>query len=372
MEYDLPPLVEKYDSALEIGYIDAGDPVAYELYLAALEEYKVDPVRQGVPAIFIGTTHLVGRNEIQNQLEFQVEKYTDRNGVLYPSLPGLEEYLASSSSVEIEISETGEAIHLLYFSQVGCQDCDRVKGDLNYLKSKYPQLVVDERDVRQDAKLAEWMGLRYGVSEDKRLTAPMVFIGDDYIPEEELEARTLEDLLLSYYETGAEPVWNDANLDNNGVTQSIVERFKAFGPATIVFAGLVDGLNPCAFATLVFFVSYLTISGRKGREVLLVGGAFTLGVFVAYMAVGIGFYNVLDMLGGVLAGLGKVIFGIMGAICLVLAVISFLDYLKARRGEIGEMALNLPHSLRMRINAVIRKSRNSQAFVAGAFATGIV
>jgi cytochrome c biogenesis protein CcdA len=36
------------------------------------------------------------------------------------------------------------------------------------------------------------------------------------------------------------------------------------------------------------------------------------------------------------------------------------------------MTLNLPHKLRMRINATIRKGRKSEAFVAGAFVTGIV
>jgi cytochrome c biogenesis protein CcdA len=36
------------------------------------------------------------------------------------------------------------------------------------------------------------------------------------------------------------------------------------------------------------------------------------------------------------------------------------------------MTLNLPHRLRMRINAVIRKGRRSQAFVAGTFVTGVV
>ena len=65
-------------------------------------------------------------------------------------------------------------------------------------------------------------------------------------------------------------------------------------------------------------------------------------------------------------------YGLTAVFCLVLAVLSFLDYLKARRGDIGDMALNLPHKLRLRINAAIRKTRKSQAFVAGAFVTGIV
>ena len=148
-------------------------------------------------------------------------------------------------------------------------------------------------------------------------------------------------------------------------------RFRSFGVLTVAFAGLVDGLNPCAFATLAFFVSYLALSGRQGREILAVGLAFTLGVFLAYLVVGLGFYEVLDLLGGLLTTLGRWVYGLTALMCVVLAVFSFLDFLKARRGEIGDMSLNLPHSLRMRINAVIRRGRGSRAFVAGSFVTGI-
>jgi cytochrome c biogenesis protein CcdA len=103
-----------------------------------------------------------------------------------------------------------------------------------------------------------------------------------------------------------------------------------------------------------------------------VGGAFALGVFVAYMLVGLGFYHVLNLLGDLLTRLGRWVYGLTAVFCLVLAVLSFVDYLKARRGDIGDMSLNLPHKLRMRINATIRKTRKSRAFVAGAFVTGII
>jgi len=114
------------------------------------------------------------------------------------------------------------------------------------------------------------------------------------------------------------------------------------------------------------------LSGRRGREVLAVGAAFTLGVFLAYLAVGLGFYKVLDLLGDWLTTLRRWVYGLTGMFCAVLAVFSFTDFLKARQGEIGDMALNLPHALRMRINAVIRQGRRSRAFVAGSFVTGVV
>jgi cytochrome c biogenesis protein CcdA/thiol-disulfide isomerase/thioredoxin len=388
IENHLPPLVEKYGDRLEIASIETStDPDRYEIYLAALELFDVPPERQGVPAIFIGNTHLVGSIEIANQLEGLIQKHLDQGGVDYPPIPGLEGIIGQWTPTQAEATEEvatrpaeptpgidqAQPIYLAYFYQTGCQDCDRVKGDLDYLKSKYPQLIVEEYNVRDDAELSEWLGERNGVPELRRLTAPTIFVGDDYLLEEDLDARALEALLEEYAPNGAGRVWENWEEDAGETAQrSIVERFQSLGVFAVVLAGLVDGLNPCAFATLVFFVSYLTISGRKGKEVLSVGVAFTLGVFLAYILVGLGLYRALDLLGDTLTTLGRWLYGLTAAFCLVLAVISFLDYLKARRGEIGDMALNLPHRLRMQINATIRKTRKSRTFVAAAFMTGII
>lgn len=375
MDDHLPQLVEKYGDQLEITLIETTDLAHYELYLAAIELFDVPPVRQGVPAVYVGDTHLVGSVEIPEQLEQIIDSYLDQGGVDYPSIPGLDAVLAQTSTAEQSEGSGSEAkpIYLAYLSQTGCQDCDRVKGDLDYLQTKYPQLLVLEYNVRENMALAEWLGERARVPPLRRLTAPTVFVGDDYLLEEDLDARSLEALLVKYASGGAEYVWENWEEAADQVAQeSIVERFGSFGVFTVVFAGLVDGLNPCAFATMIFFVSYLTISGRKGKEILLVGGAFTLGVFVAYMLVGLGFYHVLNLLGDLLTKLGRWVYGLTAIFCLVLAGLSFVDYLKARRGDIGDMSLNLPHKLRMRINATIRKTRKSRTFVAGAFVTGII
>ncbi|NIO70696.1 MAG: hypothetical protein GTN71_17105, partial [Anaerolineae bacterium] len=53
-----------------------------------------------------------------------------------------------------------------------------------------------------------------------------------------------------------------------------------------------------------------------------------LGVFLAYLVVGLGFYKVLDLLGGLLTTLGRWVYGLTALLCAVLAVFSFLDFLK--------------------------------------------
>jgi cytochrome c biogenesis protein CcdA len=356
----LPPLQEKYGSQLEIQSIEISDPDNYQWLLDMETAYQIPPDKVGIPEIFVGDTVLIGEAEIRARLDETIASYLAAGGVDYPQV--------QAAPVS---TEAGEAplIHLAYFHQAGCRECDRVSLDLRYLQERYP-LAIAEFDVREQSALCEWLGARAGVPEEKRLTAPAIFVGHEALIGQEINAHSLEALVEKYAVTGAPPTWED--FDPATAKRSIVERFKSLGIFTVAFAGLVDGLNPCAFATLIFFVSYLTLSGRKGKEVLAVGIAFTVGVFLAYLMVGLGFHRVLGLLGDLLTTLGRWVYGLTAALCAMLALVSFLDFRKARRGEIGDMALNLPHSLRMRINAIIRRGRHSQAFVAGSFVTGIL
>ena len=105
---------------------------------------------------------------------------------------------------------------------------------------------------------------------------------------------------------------------------------------------------------------------------IFVGLSFTLGVFVAYLVIGFGFYKVLDLLGTWLELLGKVVYALTAVLCIGLAFFSFKDYLKVRHGDLTDMALKLPEKLRLRINKVIRQGRGVQSYALGAFATGLV
>jgi cytochrome c biogenesis protein CcdA/glutaredoxin len=383
----LTPLQDECGDQMQIKVVEISDPANYEMLIRAEEMFDVAPEERGLPTLVIDGQVLIGEDMIREQLSCLLGSCLGAGGTSWPDIPGLDGIaveggtglgLGFDPGGEVEPCGPEDAaacegpapIWGAYFYEVGCQECSRAEYDIRYVQSKYPQLLVEEYNVQDDAALAEWLGARSGVPERQRLATPAFFVGDAYLIGTDITSEALLALAERYAPTGVERVW--ADFDPQEAEQTIVERFKSFGILTVAFAGLVDGLNPCAFATLVFFVSYLTLSGRQGREILAVGAAFTLGVFLAYLAVGLGFYKVLDLLGDLLTTLGRWVYGLTGLLCAALAVFSFLDFLKARRGEIGDMSLNLPHSLRMRINAVIRRGRGSQAFVAGSFVTGIV
>jgi len=384
----LTPLQAEYGDQMQIKVVEISAPANYERLIRAEEMFDVSPGERGLPTLIVAGQVLIGEDAIREQLHCLLDACLEVGGTSWPDIPGLEsiaiegqgglvpefnfglEESAICGPEDTAACDAPVTIWAAYFYEVGCQECSRAEYDIRYAQSKYPQLLIEEYSTQEDAALAEWLGDRAGVPAGQRLATPALFVGDEYLIGADITPEALLALAERYAPSGAERMW--ADFDPEKGEQGIIERFKSFGVFTVVFAGLVDGLNPCAFATLVFFISYLTLSGRKGREVLAVGAAFTLGVFLAYLMVGLGFYKVLDLLGDLLTALGRWVYGLTALMCAGLAVFSFLDFLKARRGQIGDMALNLPHGLRMRINAVIRRGSKSQAFTAGAFVTGVV
>lgn len=249
-----------------------------------------------------------------------------------------------------------------YFHQPGCKRCSRAEAEIAYVRRRHPNLVIDRFDVYDRMDLALWLAERAG----REFTTPAIFVGDDALLGDEVRAERIE-ALVAANAGGAPRFWIDRNEGEEPAA-----RFRSWGPIAVLGAGLLDGVNPCAFATLVFLVSYLAAARRRGREILAVGGAFTAGVFIAYLAVGFGLHHALDAISGTLEVVGRWVTLVTAALCLVLAGLSLHDFVKARRGALAEMSLTLPEPLRKRINAVIRRSARAPAFVWAALVAGLV
>lgn len=259
-------------------------------------------------------------------------------------------------------------IHIAYVSKAYCDVCDRTKLLLEVLRKEYPQIIIHEFDQTQDAKLLEAIGQHLDIPSEKRLIAPSVYVGESaLIGGDELTSDRLRVILDRYVDTGAPAFWT--SIDTSLATTSILSRFRGLDVAAVFLAGLIDGVNPCAFATILFFVSYLAISHRGRKDMLLVGGAFTLGVLITYFAVGVGAMQLLSLVDAV-RGVGLVLYSLMALACLVLGALSLRDYILARQGKLSDMSLNLPSKLRDRIHRRIRAGRG--ASVGAALITGIV
>lgn len=375
----LLPMQDEFGTKLDIRLVEIDYADNYELLIDAEEHFGVKAEERAIPTLIIDKRILIGQDAIESELRGIVENGILSGGIDWPEIPNFDPASIVSeenagANTEIcsldngEACETDAPIYAAYFYQTGCDSCSRVEADLSYLRSRYPQLIVEQFNVYDHPGLGLWLAERAGKDD---FHTPAVFIGNQaWIGEEEITPEAVELALQCYQQEGAPKVWEAYNSDAG--SSNIVERFRSMSWLTVVLAGLVDGLNPCAFATLIFFVSYLTLSGRKGREVIYVGLSFTIGVFLAYLIIGLGLYKVLDMMGDLLNTLARWVYIITAAICLGLGVFSVVDFFKARKGSLEDMSLKLPEPLRKRINTVIRRGRGVESYYIGAFVTGLL
>jgi len=65
----------------------------------------------------------------------------------------------------------------------------------------------------------------------------------------------------------------------------------------VTVAGLADGINPCAIGMMVMLLGYLVIFHRKQRrQLVIIGGAYILTVFLTYLVIGLGFYRFISQI----------------------------------------------------------------------------
>lgn len=157
----------------------------------------------------------------------------------------------------------------------------------------------------------------------------------------------------------------------------LVERFQSFTLLPIIGAGLLDGINPCAFSTIIFFLSFLVLAGFNKKELFIVGSAFTCAVFITYFGLGLGAFKGLEQL-YMFKFFARYFDRAVGVLAIILGCICLYDYITFKKKGSGEgMILQLPKFIKEKIHAVIRvvrenKSNGMPRLVSVAFAIGVL
>lgn len=272
-------------------------------------------------------------------------------------------------------AERQEPVEFALFVSPTCVHCNKLKREYwDQLQAKYPGNVhFTMYDISQDGNNLIFMqtAKAYGVPENK-LGYPAAAVGSSFLMGYPNQIGTyaenaIEKALLLHEKTTV-------------VTQASGEKQtrEAFSKITfwaIVGAGLVDGINPCAFAVIVFFISFLTVYKYTRREIIIVGVSYCVAVFLAYLLLGIGVFKFLYALRG-FATVIKVFYIITAALCLVffgLALYDFILYTKTKKSD--GMLLQLPLSLKKRVHQIMGfflrdKQKSAFRLTLAAFAVG--
>jgi cytochrome c biogenesis protein CcdA len=273
------------------------------------------------------------------------------------------------------------SVDVVYFYEPGCPACMLARPICDRLQRRYPQYRWARVDLSypRGMELAETYYLHGKIPVRSRGTIPTVFVGTRaFIGYGEISGRLpafVASLPARSTEREARSGRTAGRRATSGASRfalrapcrerserqaprttgaaSIQERFTSFRVAPVLLAGLVDSVNPCAIATLIFFLSYLAFTGRRSRELLGVGAAFTVGVFLTYFLIGLGLLRLLHLF-PITTTLARWVYPTTGLATLILAGISFRDGLKARRGQTAAMTLQLPKPLKRLTHRAIR------------------
>jgi len=239
-------------------------------------------------------------------------------------------------------------IPVYLFSDAHCSTCRKVEEILTTLEKEYP-LVITEYEA--DQSLSKLRPLRESRGYVPR-AIPVVLIGEEIIegghPEEVYRTA------LSRYRTDTFGALLEENNRGPGELSAWI----------VITAGLLDGINPCAFSVFVFLILYMAAAPKRKKVMMRTVAGFAAGVFSVYLALGVGLREVARQAARYHWLKSRLYTG-MGLFLVVLALFSVVDFFRMKNNR--QPLIRIPDKLKKRIT---RLEEKAGFYWAGAFATG--
>ncbi len=265
-------------------------------------------------------------------------------------------------------------LNIVMFGERGCHVCESVAKELVPEKTKKAGVNYSFKEYLVDKNLDLFHAIasKYGFHPK---TIPVLFVGEKVLAGRIDIYSQFEQTLIDYKAgklNNADVVAQIKATHKKMAKEKIVNKFKSWDLGTVIGAGLIDGINPCAFATIIFLISYLAFAGKKKREVVIIGTIYTLAVFITYMSVGLIFFEIIDRLRVTYGIISSIIFYFTLLLCVVFAVFTFFDYLKALSKKTSDMKLTLPSKFKQKIHKVIRENVKMRGLILSSVIIGFL
>ena len=284
------------------------------------------------------------------------------SGLLFVSKPALAQ------------TETSDLCKLIVFYSPSCQLCHQIKETvIPDLENEFEGvLVVEYLDTSDMENYKFLLSLRQRFNPGMKIRVPTFFFKDRLISYEELMPKSgfvqqnISRNLRIFIEASLKKSHEEMGV--KGI--DLLSHFRDFTPLAVISAGLIDGVNPCAFTVIVFFMSFLALQGYRRRELIFIGTGFIFSVFLTYLLIGLGLFNFLYRIKGF--WIVTRIFNVsIGALSILLGFFALYDFVKYRKTQETEgLLLQLPAAVKRHIQYVIglhyRKTALSSSGEAGA------
>lgn len=125
----------------------------------------------------------------------------------------------------------------------------------------------------------------------------------------------------------------------------------------IAASAIIDSVNPCAFSILLLTIAFLFSAGHLRSKIMAVGGFYIAGIFLVYLAIGLGLLRVLHLFNTphFMAKVGALLLIALGAI-------NILNWLFPN----FPIKFRIPRAAHHKMSGLIEKSSLPAAFFLGA------
>ncbi len=381
----LPKLKKRYGNSLSITTFNLSSQSNYELLMQFEKEYKISP--QEAPILFTASG-MASRGE---------NIFSDVIKIIDMDLNGLQnehrsfiQSISSGAASSLQLIDltttcndnrelaksplTPVVIHICL--KPGCAECDRLSREIRYcIEKSGSKINVINHNINdnQDRIFNEALCDAYNIPESFRLTAPAFFAGKTAAAGEVKikQLPPLHEIINNEISAGNSTI-QISDSARASAEKRIMMRYSAIKTFSVLAAGLLDGVNPCAFATIIFLVSYLAVRKYRRFEILAVGASFSLAVFLTYFLSGLGVLSLLSEIAHLSWTKNLVKYSGI-SLSLIVAVVNLTDFiiLCKSNNSLNSMSSKLPEKLRTKINSLIREHVRLHHYAAGAFVMGV-
>jgi cytochrome c biogenesis protein CcdA/glutaredoxin len=279
---------------------------------------------------------------------------------------------ASLESHSVSVQREGSSLDVFFFYGEGCPHCERVKPYLTEMEQKYP-LNLHWYDIYNDRDrilLFDEYSNKYGLLQEQR-GIPTIFVSDTYFVGDTPILEGFEEAVKKAYQESSLSDQNRTS-ENSAVVKAAIEgdsdacnpeksgSLDCLSFLTLTTAALVDSINPCAIAILVFLIGARVLVTNQKKRALKVGLSFCLSVFVAYFLFGMGLLTVVQ-----LGGFSGIFSLLVGLFAVLVGILSFKDVFWSGRSG---FKMEVPQSLKPVLMKLLKKVTSPW----GAFAMGFV
>ncbi len=303
---------------------------------------------------------------------------------------------AAGQSTSPEPAEAATPLRLVFVHSTSCEKCRQAKVHLAEAMERFGPAIELEmlESFADEASLMRMLAFEAHYDSPKA-SPPVMFIGRRYLIGLDDIVDNLSQVIAAELAAGSvtfDP-GSHAVKTKSATTQAasapaakrpavpepIRAEFLSYKSGMIALAGLADGINPCAFTTIIFLLSMLSRLGKKRRDLIAVGVGFTLAIFVTYLLLGLAGLIGLEALGDIKAfsvkqGIAMWLTRSLAIAVLGLAAWSVVDFIRYVRsgGDTRKATLGMPKSIRGRINKVIREGLQTRSLLLGSVIIGVL